>query len=807
MTLDLNDFPGGHMHGTQSSIRHNTRRHVVVLLTLVMAGVACSTSDTTAPPPEAPGEVGAYLTALPPWTSFSPALPDQPATATGAPRALAEDTVDVNRVEENGSVSVIPDVVYSCTETPYSIRTNPTQIVMYSPDKEILWPGSLIQGRSHRDGLGALLGLTIEERTPIRVSIPAIPSGDNFREIERPNQARVAAAIGEMVGNATTANLSTPSTITFEKTESHSERQLALSMRISGHYLGFSARASANFNRNSSETTVTAQFYQKMFEVVVAPPQSPGAFFSADFTQAKLDQQIALQRIGPDNIPVYLSTVVYGRMMMVSMTASATAQEISAALEAAYDGVAGGVNTQLGAKERTLLQTARISVTSLGGNADATLAMIRSGDWSQYFSQNAPLSSAEPISYTFRNLSDGSIASVTEATEYNLKTCQARAASPGSFEFRALVSTPLGIPTPVRTFVGDVTGSGAQDLILNHLGTTNQVRVATADGAGGFTMSAPMTHPASPSEGWANYTAVLGDFNGDGRTDIAWNYLGASTNRIYLGLSNGDGTFGFPSVRIIPGTAWNGWTVRAGDVNGDGADDLMWNALATTNRVRSGISNRTGDFTLTPIQTHPNSGWTPYRAVRGDVNADLRADFIWRAGNRTYFGPSTGTGSYTVATSPLDHTGLGAVANYALLEGDVNGDGRTDVIWADTTQGLNPVATGISTGTALSFRARQNASYNASGPLRVRSGDVNGDGKTDLVFNTIGAANRTYVALGKDDGMFDFTPLSQLHPQGVTDWEQFSMLIADVTGDGRADVIWVHPAPTLRIYVGVARAP
>jgi hypothetical protein len=774
-----------------------------------MLAIACASDP--AGPGQAPRAVGEYLAALPSWASFSPPLSDQPAAPAGPAAALAEDTVDVNQVEDDGSVTIIPDVVYACTQTPYSIRTNPTQIVMYSPDNEILWPGSLIQGKSHRDGIGGLLGLTIQERTPIRVSIPAIPSADNFREVASPDQARVAAAIGAMVGNATTANLPTPSTITFEKTESHSEEQLALSMRISGRYLGFSARASADFNRNGSETTVTAQFYQKMFEVVVAPPQTPGAFFSADFTQERLNEQIALNKMGPDNLPVYVSTVVYGRMMMVSMTASATAQEIAATLEASYNAVAGSGSLTLSPRQRTLLTESRVAVTSLGGDADATLAMIRSGDWREYFSQNAPLSSAAPLSYTFRNLSDGSIASVTEATEYNLKTCQARAASPGSFEFRSLVSASLGLPTPVRTLVGNVTGTGGTDLIFNHLGATNQLRVASADAAGGFVLAGAVTHPETPPEGWANYTPVVGDFNGDGRADVAWTHLSAATNKTYLALSNGDGTFGFPSVRNTETPGWAGMRTLVGDLNGDGCADLFWNLLGTNNSMRSGISDCAGNFRVGASQQPSNTGWSAFTATMGDADANLRSDAIWRSGATTYFGLANADGSLAIpagAMTPMVHSTLGSLAGYVLLQGDINADGRIDMIWADTTAANQQrVGVSTSTGTGLTPRSVETLNYNVTEPLRVRTGDVNADGRVDLIYNTTGSVNRAFVALGKDDATFDNTPLSQLHPVSVTDWEQFSMLVTDVTGDGRADVVWFHPASTLRIYVGVARAP
>ncbi|TVQ10455.1 MAG: hypothetical protein EA364_12345, partial [Balneolaceae bacterium] len=343
--------------------------------------------------------------------------------------------MNVEVINEDGSLGLLQNVTYSCQVQPFTLSQNPQQIAMYSPDREILYAGGLIQGKSHRDGLGSLLGLPIAERAPINVSIPDLANDDNFRTVERPNQGTVDQAIGSMIGGATASGLSTPSSISFKMETYHSERQSALQMGLSGNYLGFEGSASGSIDRQRSETTITAQFYQKMYSVVVEAPQSPGDFFNEDFTEARLQQQISQGRIGPDNLPVYVSNIVYGRMMMFSITSTASESDIRATMQAGYSSIGGSVDANLSAKQKTILAESKIKISSIGGDAEATLAMIRSGDWSQYFTNNAPLSSAAPLSYTFRNLGDGSIASVTEATEYNIRSCTARQETPGTFNF------------------------------------------------------------------------------------------------------------------------------------------------------------------------------------------------------------------------------------------------------------------------------------------------------------------------------------------------------------------------------------
>ncbi|HEX5640443.1 MAG TPA: thiol-activated cytolysin family protein [Burkholderiaceae bacterium] len=386
--------------------------------------VVAPTPQQTTPiptPTPTPESVSTYLQALPKWEDFSPPVPPVPGTKVADP-TTAPELVDVPIKDAAGTIIGYRPEQYTCTTTRYSITTTPEKIVMFSPDRELVWPGALIQGRSHRDGLGSLLPLTVAQRAPIKVSIPSLATSDNYRTIETPDQAEVNQAIGAMVGNATTASLVAPSSIQFTMSDYSTDQSFALNTGLSGKYLGFSASASASYDTKANERTVMVYFLEKMFEVVVEPPQSPGAFFSADFTREKLDEQIALGRIGSSNLPVYVSNVVYGRIMAFTFTSTASQTDVNAALNAAYKGMFEA-KFNLDVKYQKILQEGKITVTSLGGTSTATVAMIASGDWRQYFTQEAPLTSAYPISYTFRNLGDGSLAKVSESTEYNMREC------------------------------------------------------------------------------------------------------------------------------------------------------------------------------------------------------------------------------------------------------------------------------------------------------------------------------------------------------------------------------------------------
>ena len=88
--------------------------------------------------------------------------------------------------------------------------------------------------------------------------------------------------------------------------------------------------------------------------------------------------------------------------------------------------------------------------------------------------------------------------------------------------------------------------------------------------------------------------------------------------------------------------------------------------------------------------------------------------------------------------------------------------------------------------------------------LLAQLGDVNADGRDDFVLYNQ-TRDETHVGLGTADGTFDFSRAPQSRPQ-QDDWSQFQLLVGDVNGDRRDDVLWVDASARNRVYVGLARA-
>jgi hypothetical protein len=381
--------------------RSSVWRGVVVFAAAL--GVARCGGDAAAP---VTTDVNEYVAALPSWASFAPPLADA-------------DTV----IEGGGGESTenFEGTTYKCTTSPYSLTATPDKIVTLDPDVNILWLGALLQGSGYKDGIGSLAEWSVRERAPLRVSIDLL-TDSNSRTVERPELASVTQAIGDLVQRAAASGHHGGSSVSFSMQETHSVRQGTLALGISTRYLGPTITASIDAARHVNERTVTAYFVQRMFTVSFVLPNTPGDMFSAAFTPGRLQEEVDDGHVGTSNPPVYVSSIVYGRILIFTFTSNTTSDSIRIALSAAATSKdSAGIDVRLS----HILTTADIRVVTVGGEGRNATALIRSGNLADYFNEDAALTSARPISYTVRNLGDNSIARVSETTQYDLKQCTA----------------------------------------------------------------------------------------------------------------------------------------------------------------------------------------------------------------------------------------------------------------------------------------------------------------------------------------------------------------------------------------------
>lgn len=197
------------------------------------------------------------------------------------------------------------------------------------------------------------------------------------------------------------------------------------------------------------------------------------------------------------------------------------------------------------------------------------------------------------------------------------------AAPDGSFVDNSAAST-VGVPRDWHIEgVGDFDGDGRDDILWRDVGGLLVTWLGTQ--AGGFSDNYLNSVIAVPTQ-W--HVAAIGDFNRDGRDDILWrNDEGTVTD--WLGQAGGNFAENyFQSVAAVP-LEWQ--VAGIGDFNGDGRSDILWRHqtgvisdwLATSN---SGfINNYENSVSNMPLDGHV--------AAIGDYNGDGRDDIFWRHDN------------------------------------------------------------------------------------------------------------------------------------------------------------------------------
>jgi hypothetical protein len=192
-----------------------------------------------------------------------------------------------------------------------------------------------------------------------------------------------------------------------------------------------------------------------------------------------------------------------------------------------------------------------------------------------------------------------------------------------------------------------------------------------------------------PDASWS--IAGVGDFNGDTRSDVLWrNASGELTEWQMTGATisaSGDVTSGGVAVR--PDASWSAAAI--GDFNGDGRKDILWRN--SSGEVTAWLMNGTaiagsGDLTSGGVAARPDASWSV--AGVGDLNHDGRADILWRNSSGALaewlMNGTTITGSGSITSGGV---AVAPDATWHIVEiGDFNADGNADILWRNNSGAL-----------------------------------------------------------------------------------------------------------------------
>jgi hypothetical protein len=269
------------------------------------------------------------------------------------------------------------------------------------------------------------------------------------------------------------------------------------------------------------------------------------------------------------------------------------------------------------------------------------------------------------------------------------------------------------------------------------------------------------------------------DFGADGKSDILWR--NSSTGENYLYPMNGLailGTEGY--LRTVSDPSWK--VVGIGDFDGDGMSDILWRNSSTGQNYVYFMDGTTIKASEGFLRTVADRDW--YVAGVGDFNGDGKADILWRntVTGENYLYPMNGlailgTEGYLRTVSDLTWKIVGV--------GDFDGDGKADVLWRSSTTGeiyLYPMDGTTIKASEGYVRTVANLAWKIVG-----TGDYNGDGKSDILWRNSSTWENYLFPM---DGKMILGTEGYLRTVADQSWQV--MGTGDYDGDGKSDVLWRH---------------
>ncbi len=290
-----------------------------------------------------------------------------------------------------------------------------SEYAFLSPVADVTWPGALVQGASLLGGQFAPINL---DRAPgtLTVATDFAGAGTTKRSVvvEKPSLASVQDARTKLLQriNPKASAGSIAYFQTVARTVAHGMLKVGLTVDVGK----LNVDANVKIDDSLETNTVLARFTQGYYTVGFEPSGSPARVFADGVKLADLKRYS-----GPANPPCYLSSVIYGRTLLVLVTARASTSEIAMAIKAKYD---SGFSGSIEGKWDQLLRTSTVRVLSTGGTTAGKFGEVLSDPVTGLekairdgltFNLEHP---GSPIAFTARYLRDSTIASVSMSTDY-----------------------------------------------------------------------------------------------------------------------------------------------------------------------------------------------------------------------------------------------------------------------------------------------------------------------------------------------------------------------------------------------------
>jgi len=323
---------------------------------------------------------------------------------------------------------------------------------------------------------------------------------------------------------------------------------------------------------------------------------------------------------------------------------------------------------------------------------------------------------------------------------------------------------------PNAIVAADINNDSRLDILVANYGSNN-VGVFLGYGNGSF--AEQMTFSTGTNS--APRSIVIGDFNNDGRSDVAVaNY---ATNNVGVLNGYGNGTFGNLQT-YSTGVGSNPTIVQVGDFNNDSLLDII---VGGANLNHVGVLFGYGDGTFASLSTiSSGQGSYTYAIAIGDFNQDNRLDFAFADFGNNNIGIFLASGSEPFGGQTTYFVGEGSYPS-SIAFGHFNDDNQLDIAFAN--YGTDNLGILFGDGNRLFSNNITYSTGAGSDPMSSAIGDFNNDSRTDIVVANSGS-NDIVVFIGYSNGSFS-SSISYSMSEGS---QPESVAVGDFNRDNRLDI-------------------
>ncbi|MBN2767450.1 MAG: thiol-activated cytolysin family protein [Paludibacteraceae bacterium] len=297
------------------------------------------------------------------------------------------------------------DEYYYHTEYYQAAAGYDEQMVL-NPQTDVIYPGALVKGESILDGTYTLIAA---KRKPITISTSLLGGANASIEVQDPKLSTIREAVNALMKqeyDVPYANMS------FTIEQANSEQQLDLSLRASYKGGSVNVKGGFDFSNKKVKTRLIAKFIQSYYTLDMDLPNQPSDLFEADVDR----------KLFGSFMPMYVSTVTFGRMALFTIESELSELEVRTFLNASYANVKGSASADF----NSLQAKSTMKVYILGGSgADASGTINGFEDFKKYITEGGNFSKTSPgapVSYKLRYINDNKIGKIVFAARYPIVT-------------------------------------------------------------------------------------------------------------------------------------------------------------------------------------------------------------------------------------------------------------------------------------------------------------------------------------------------------------------------------------------------